>query len=150
MKHQRFVPAGTTVAWQQQGLCRLFLALFSAGRHSPGVGTVQHRLGLAADHLLFQVVEHSDPEQHPGQTKQQSQQSLSRRECWASRTNTHSRTRTVQPFHWVKWVLIEQYPELPAGGAVMYSSLWLTVATIQLNSTVTAEAADLYHWHYGT
>lgn len=32
---------------------------------SLGVCTIQYFLGLVSNHLLFQVVEHSDPEQHP-------------------------------------------------------------------------------------
>lgn len=36
---------------------------------SPEVSAVQYVLGLASYHLLFQVVEHSDPEQHPAQRK---------------------------------------------------------------------------------
>lgn len=37
--------------------------------NSPGVCPIQHVLGQASYHLLFQVVEHSDTEQHPAQRK---------------------------------------------------------------------------------
>lgn len=62
-------------------------------RRSPGVGAVQHLLGLAPYHLLFQVVEHSDPEQHPAQRKPSGHnKALTRHKRWASRTNTHMHT----------------------------------------------------------
>lgn len=36
---------------------------------SPGVCPIQHVLGQVSYHLLFQVVEHSDAEQHPAHRK---------------------------------------------------------------------------------
>lgn len=106
-------------AWTGIGLdcsreCVLFVR--RCVRRSPGVGAVQHLLGLAPYHLLFQVVEHSDPEQHPAQRKPSGHnKALTRHKRWASRTNTHmhtsrhthnahtDRTACWTQFKWVKW-----------------------------------------------
>lgn len=126
---------------------------------SPRVHAIQHLLGLASYHLLFQVVEHSDPEQHPAQRKPTGHnKALTTCKRWVSRTNTPTHTHTPVKHNakeWNVWQLNcnsntvlhshESIIVVVVQASLNLTPCWIYASILQFTNMTRAQGKDIIH-----